>query len=251
MTKVFGHRGSKGYFPENTLLSFHEAIRAGVDGIELDVHLTKDRQLVVIHDATVDRTFDGSGYVKDFNLVDLKRLKLNQSFKSFTHYQSTWDLERIPTLEEALEIFALAKIDLNIELKTTQFDYPGIEEMVISCVKQYAPSLNVIYSSFHLPTLARLRACDPNCNIGFLVEQPIPLLQDYLKQFQLNKIHLDKSLIKHIKMTSDISMQDIKVWTVNKTSELIYFLNKEVDTIITDFPDRALQIRHELKANSS
>lgn len=250
VTKIYGHRGSKGYFPENTMLSFHEAIKAGVDGVELDVHLTKDNQLVVMHDATVDRIYNGTGYIKDFNLHELKRLKLNKSFQSYSNYQSSWELERIPTLKEVLEILEVAKINLNIELKTVMFNYPGIEEKVLNYVKKYAPSLSVTYSSFHLPTLVRLREYDPSVELGFLIQHPIPSLQDYLNQFKLNKVHADKALFRHPLLSLDIESSDVRVWTVNKSDDLVDFLQMGVDTIITDYPDRALRLRDQLNSIS-
>lgn len=250
MTKIYGHRGSKGYFPENTLLSFHEAIKAGVDGIELDVHFTKDQQLVVIHDETVDRTFNGTGYVKDYNLHKLKSLKLNQSFQSYSNYQSSWELERIPMLEEALDVLETAKVELNIELKTVMFNYPGIEQKVLDCVKKYAPSLSVTYSSFHLPTLVRIRELDPAAELGFLIQHPIPSLHDYLTQFKIDKVHVDKALFRHSMLNLDIEMADVRVWTVNKANDLVDFLQAGVDTVITDYPDRALRLRDELNSIS-
>ena len=96
MTKIFAHRGSKGTHPENTLTSFKEAVRVGSDGIELDVHLTKDGHLVVIHDETVDRTTNGTGEIRNLTLAKIKAMDAGSWF------HNTYAGEKIPTLEEVL-----------------------------------------------------------------------------------------------------------------------------------------------------
>jgi glycerophosphoryl diester phosphodiesterase len=118
-TKIFGHRGSMGTMPENTLLGFSHALDCGVDGIELDVQLTKDGELVVIHDEKIDRTTDGTGYVKDYTLHELKQFSAGVKFSDLELFdKNVWCLERIPTLEEVLELITPYQIELNIELKT-------------------------------------------------------------------------------------------------------------------------------------
>ncbi len=98
MTKIFAHRGSKGTHPENTLASFKEAVRVGSDGIELDVHLTKDGQLVVIHDETVDRTTNGTGEIRNLTLAEIKAMDAGSWFKN------DFAGEKIPTLDEVLHL---------------------------------------------------------------------------------------------------------------------------------------------------
>src|SRR5690625_3867679 len=128
-TKIYGHRGCMGTFAENTLLGFRQAIRQGADGIELDVQLTKDGEVVVIHDETLERTTDGTGYVKDLTLQEIKQYSAGVKYAHFKTYdQVVWDRERVPTLREVLELLAPYPIELNIELKTSLFQYEGIEE---------------------------------------------------------------------------------------------------------------------------
>ena len=86
MTKIFGHRGAKGTYPENTLLSFKKAIEIGVDGLELDVHVTKDGEVVVIHDETLDRTTSGSGWIKDLTLAEIRKVSAGSRFCHFNKY---------------------------------------------------------------------------------------------------------------------------------------------------------------------
>lgn len=108
---VVGHRGVKAFYPENTMLSFQKAIELGVDGIEMDINMTKDGHLVVIHDNTVDRTTNGIGKVADFSLSELKELDAGSCFSS--EYAG----ETIPTFEEFLDLVKNKKLLLNVEIK--------------------------------------------------------------------------------------------------------------------------------------
>ena len=126
----FAHRGASKYFPENTILSLKEGIKTGADGLEIDVHKTKDNKLVVIHDEDIERTFKGKGLVKNFTLEELKEFKCRN--KNFAD-----SLEcRIPTLEEVLDVVKASNIILNIELKTDEIHYNGIEKDVIELVNK-------------------------------------------------------------------------------------------------------------------
>ena len=122
MTKIFAHRGSKGTHPENTLASFKEAVRVGSDGIELDVHLTKDGHLVVIHDETVDRTTNGTGEIRNLTLAEIKAMDAGGWF------HNKYAGEKIPTLEEVLLLLTELGFNgqLNIELKTDVIQYKGL-----------------------------------------------------------------------------------------------------------------------------
>src|SRR5690606_22694732 len=127
-----------GIYPENTLISIEKAIEQGVDGIEIDVHMTKDGEIVVIHDEKLDRTTDGTGYIKDLSLAEIKKYSAGVKFSHFPHYdESVWKLERVPTLKEVFELIAPYDIELNIEFKTSLVNYEGIEEKVLNLVKKY------------------------------------------------------------------------------------------------------------------
>lgn len=124
-TLVWAHRGASGYAPENTLEAFQKAVEMGADGVELDVQLTKDGELVVIHDETVDRTSDGSGWVKDFTYARISRFNFNR-----THPEG-YERAMIPTLEEVYELLKPTGLTINVELKTGVVFYPEIEARVL------------------------------------------------------------------------------------------------------------------------
>ena len=144
---VSGHRGMLARYPENTMLSFRKAIEAGVDQLEIDINMTRDRELVIIHDCTVDRTTEKSGRVRSFTLDEIKRMDAG------SHKDDAFRGERIPTLKELLDVVAPTDISLNVEIKDTTFetvdktvkmllDYGMEDRFVIACfdanIVQYA-----------------------------------------------------------------------------------------------------------------
>ena len=122
MSKIFAHRGFSGKYPENTMLAFEKAVELGVDGIELDVHLTKDNELVIIHDEDIKRTCDGEGLVKDMTLEELKKFDASATFRG------VYGFNAIPTLREYFELVKDTSVITNIELKTGVYEYHTIEQ---------------------------------------------------------------------------------------------------------------------------
>jgi glycerophosphoryl diester phosphodiesterase len=154
-TKILavGHRGAAGIEPENTLRGFRRAIELGCDMAECDVHLTRDGQLAVIHDETVDRTTNGSGWVGEFTMAELKQLDAGGG-------------ERIPTLEEVLE-GVRGRLRLLVELKGA-----GTEERAAATVKRFEMAPDVYFTSFHLERIEKIREIDPSLLTGAIFGDP-------------------------------------------------------------------------------
>lgn len=161
--KIWAHRGCSQRYPENTLLAFEKAMEIpNITGIELDIQLTKDGELVVIHDERVDRTTEGIGFVRDYTLAELKKLHI---------YADENPCQKIPMLEEVFDLIGqgLRKaLLLNIELKTSIWPYPGIEEKIVEMVHRRGFRKSVIYSSFSALTLEKVRELDREAEIGIL-----------------------------------------------------------------------------------
>lgn len=161
--KIWAHRGCSQRYPENTLLAFEKAAKLkGLAGIELDIQLTKDEELVVIHDEKVDRTTEGTGYVKDYSLSEIKRLHI---------YADDNPSQQIPTMEEVLDLLTdrmREGLNLNIELKNSVFPYEGMEEKIVELVHQRGISDRIVYSSFSAKSLEKLRGLDTEAEIGIL-----------------------------------------------------------------------------------
>ena len=161
--KIWAHRGCSQRYPENTFLAFEKAAKIeGLTGIELDIQMTKDKELVVIHDERVDRTTEGTGFVRDFTLVELKRLHI---------YADGNPSQEIPTMQETLTLLrpVMGKgLRLNIELKNSVYSYEGMEEKIVGLVGEYGLQQNIVYSSFSALSLEKLRRIDPQAEIGIL-----------------------------------------------------------------------------------
>ena len=161
--KIWAHRGCSQRYPENTLLAFEKAAQInGLVGIELDIQLSKDGQMVVIHDEKVDRTTDGTGYVRDYTLAELKALHIDAG---------EGRIERIPGLEEVLDLLGPAMksgLRLNIELKNNKVSYEGMEQKVVDLVHSRGLGESVVYSSFSALSLEKLHMIDEEAELGIL-----------------------------------------------------------------------------------
>lgn len=161
--KIWAHRGCSQRYPENTLLSFEKAIEIkNLEGIELDIQLTKDGELVVIHDERVDRTTEGIGFVRDYTLSDLKKLHI---------YAGSDKSQTVPNMEEVLDLIEQRLkegMKLNIELKTSIYPYPGMEEKIVELVHNRGVQESIVYSSFYALSLEKVREFEPEAQIGIL-----------------------------------------------------------------------------------
>ncbi|MGH7411421.1 MAG: glycerophosphodiester phosphodiesterase family protein, partial [Candidatus Methylomirabilis sp.] len=154
MTLNIAHRGASALAPENTMAAFEKAIELGADVIELDLHLTRDGELVVIHDDTLDRTTDGRGPVHGRSLEEIRRLDAGRWFgQAFAG-------ERIPTLSEVLDRFA-GKIPLALEVKAGSAFFPGIEERLVSALRHHSAVEQTAVASFDHFALKRLKEIEP------------------------------------------------------------------------------------------
>ncbi len=161
--KLWAHRGCSQRYPENTQLAFEKAMELkALEGIELDVQLTKDGELVVIHDERVDRTTEGTGFVRDYTLARLKALHI---------YADDRPSQRILTMAEVLDLTESrlkSGMKLNIELKTGSYPYPGIEEKLVDLIHSRGVAERIVYSSFYALSLEKIRRLDPQARIGVL-----------------------------------------------------------------------------------
>lgn len=242
MTKNFAHRGFSGKYPENTMLAFKKAIEAGVDGIELDVQLTKDGEIVIIHDETIDRTTDGKGLVADYSYEELC------SFDASFIYHGQMGFNKIPTLREYLELVKDKNIITNIELKTGILEYLGIEEKVWNLIQEYKVEDKVIISSFNHCSVLRMKNIAPNLKYGLLSETWLINAGKYTHELGIQCYHpvhynLVPEVIDEIKKYGI----EINTYTVNKEKDMRYLIEKGIDIIIGNFPDLAGKIIKEYK----
>lgn len=232
--KIYAHRGYSGMYPENTMLAFRKAIEAGCDGIELDVHETKDGQLVIIHDEFVDRTTDGTGRVCDFTFEQLRRLNAAKLFPDVCTF------EPVPSFDEYCEwISAYDKIT-DIEIKTDHVYYHDIEAKIWKCVCDHGIQDKLIFSSFNHVSLLKLKSLAPDAIVGALVEK-----ENFVKVFPGYYCRTTGFQYYHpaLSMLNTENVNDcrdngigINVWTVNDMAGLEKAYGFNCDGIITNYP---------------
>ena len=225
----FAHRGASSDYPENTLLSFKEAIRLGANGIELDVHKTKDNKIVVIHDEDIERTLIGKGLVKDFTLNELMKFRCRKIL--FRNNDSCL----IPTLEEVLQLFRDNNVFLNIELKTDIFEYEGIENDVIKLIYKHNMKDRVLLSSFNHKTVKRCKNIDKSIKTAILYEKQIDNIINYANSLDVDAINPSISLVSK-ELIEEAHKKNLKVnvYTVNSPIYMRNLIEANVDGIFTD-----------------
>ena len=237
MTKIFAHRGSKGTHPENTLASFKEAVRVGSDGIELDVHLTKDGHLVVIHDETVDRTTNGTGEIRNLTLAEIKAMDAGSWF------HNKYAGEKIPTLEEVLLLLTELGFNgqLNIELKTDVIQYEGLVEKCLALQSAKDWPFAIVYSSFNPYTLVELKEANPSQEIGLLFESK-EWADKGDAMLEKESYHPDLKLLDWA-IEWNRNQLPLRVWTVNEDTDINRCFELQIEAIFTDYPEKALQLK--------
>ncbi|EHM10770.1 glycerophosphoryl diester phosphodiesterase [Thermanaerovibrio velox DSM 12556] len=230
---VIGHRGAAGLAPENTLGAIRKGLELGVQGIEVDVQLTRDGKPVIIHDFSVDRTSNGTGEVANLTLEEIRRLDAGSWFGR--EFQG----ERIPTLVEVLETVP-PNVMLNLELKQITFQRRGLEEAVAKELKQFGRWDNVVVSSFDHKALETIKGLLEDLRIGLLTYNYLLNPQVYLDSlgFQAYSVHPAFELV---------DQQDCKAYKERGLKVFCYTVNHHetareiealgVDGIFTDRPD--------------
>lgn len=223
--KFIGHRGAKGERPENTLLGIEYALDCGLDGVEIDIHGSRDGVLTVIHDDTLDRTTNGRGAVKNHDFGDIQNLDAGNG-------------QRVPRLEEVLELFAShprkSELTLFIEVKAL-----GLEEQLIKLIQSYREEFKIIVKSFNHRVLKSITHSDAQipcaCLIYGLPINPVQIAKNCGAQTISVSIHtFDKKLV------SDCHEQGITVcaWNCNSAEQIEYFRKTGLDWLCTDFPSK-------------
>ncbi len=222
---VIAHRGASGTQPENTLAAFKKAVKLGAEMIELDVHLCKTKELVVIHDARVNRTTNGHGFVSHKTLLELQELDAGNG-------------ENISTLQEVFDLIK-GKIKINIELKGK-----GVVTETVKLIKHQIESKNqiandFIISSFHHSQLKEFHSLMPEVPIGVLYEHHPEGYLKLAEELHASSINLS---IKHIneKLVQEIHQNDLQVWiyTVNSEEDFKAMQAMGVDAVFTNYPER-------------
>jgi glycerophosphoryl diester phosphodiesterase len=230
----FAHRGASHQAPENTLAAFLLAAELGADGIELDVQLSRDGEIVVIHDLTLDATTDGAGPVRDRTLAELKELDAGCRFDP-AHAG-----EEIPTLQEVIDTVG-QRLLLNIELKAASWRDDGLAAAVIQAIEENDLLARTIVSSFNPLALRWVKKLNPGIPIGLLYapDLPLPLRHPWARHLlDLEAIHPHHSLVdnRYVQWARERDY-GVHTWTVDDPGEMQQLVEQGVDIIITNQPD--------------
>lgn len=238
ITEIYGHRGSAATHPENTLVSFAKAASAGAEGIEMDVHLSSDGAVVVMHDECLERTSNGKGLVKNYTLTQLKTLDVGSWFSQ------EFAGQRIPTLEEVLQHNRDWNMKLNIELKNGVEPYPQLEEKVVQLIEKYKTIDQVVLSSFNHYSLVKLKQINPEIETAVLLMEKLYKPWDYAHTVGANSIHcyhpaVDKTMVSK----AQNAHIHVRAFTVNEDHHIQSLIQWQCSGIITDNPEKAINIR--------
>jgi glycerophosphoryl diester phosphodiesterase len=241
-----GHRGAPEAAPENTISSFLAAEALGAHAIELDVMLSRDGQIAVIHDYEVDATTNGTGPVKNYTMAELQKLDAGSWF------HEAFAGERIPTLQEVVEAID-PQTRLNIELKTESPATDGLEQAVVKVIQDYNLYDRVLVSSFNPIALMRVKWADKKIPVGLLYAPDLPR---FLSEGWFIPLLRPEALHPEIRMVDEKYMAwarrkgyRVNVWTVNEAADLKRMLDLGVDGIITDQPDLLRELMQERGLN--
>lgn len=252
---LFGHRGASGEAPENTLTAFERAWAEGVPFLEMDCHATRDGEVVVLHDALLDRTTDGSGPVAQLTCAELERLDAGYRFTA--DGGATFPYRgggiRVPRLAEVLE--ALPEARVNLEVKQRE---PAIEERVIALVRELGAAERVLLAAEDDTVLERIRALRPETAIGMSRGDVIEFFQAVLEgradayrprgqALQIPASFGGRPLVdpRVLESARRVGLR-VHVWTINDPDEMRSLLEAGVDGVMSDFPARLLEVARKL-----
>jgi len=219
---VVAHRGFSGKYPENTILSFQKAVELGADFIELDVHETKDGELIVMHDDKVDRTTDGKGYIRDLEYKEISGFDAGR-WKGFENVG-------VPSLDEVFRILE-GKIKLFIEVKKAS------PKKVVELARKYGMERNIVIGSFNLDYVVETRKIAPAVSTA-LITSDFPANADVLVENGIPLVTMEYHRF-HGRRAREFLARGISfgVWTVDDEDDLKKMVEKRIHFITTNRPD--------------
>ncbi|MFD0712354.1 glycerophosphodiester phosphodiesterase [Paenibacillus sp. GCM10027626] len=229
---VIAHRGCAGEAPENTLAAFKLAMEQGCDAIELDVHFSKDGEIIVCHDHTIDRTSDGSGAIHELTVQEIQQADAGRWF------DERYAGERIPLLSEVFELVP-PSIMINVEVKDLHGE--AGERRLVQFLRETNRVQHVVISSFNHELLVRLKQQEPELKIGMLYHQQVESHHGLAEQLgaPVFSLHPDFKLLDKAAVADAVDRGlEVYAWTVNSEEDMKLVVGLGVTGVITDFPGR-------------
>jgi glycerophosphoryl diester phosphodiesterase len=236
---IFAHRGASSHAPENTLAAFQLAIDQGATALELDVRLTKDKEVIVFHDHLLDRTTDGTGKVKSHTLEEIK------NYNAGICFNPAFQNETVPTLAEVLRTLP-EDVFLNIELKNLNSPTNDLPARTLTIVQELKAQNRVLISSFNTIALLRSRSTSPLIYLGLLLRTSslakfhlsLPILLNKVDSVHLSYKFLTPELVSSFKRAG----KKVFSYTLNHTNDILSAINMGIDGFFTDDPGFARRI---------
>ena len=236
MTNIIAHRGFSGMYPENSLLAFQKALELGVDGIELDVHLSRDGQVVIAHDEKLDRVAGRRDRIQDLSASELQQVEIRGG--SLDERGQT-----VPTLAQYFRLVKDKNVFTNIELKNT-LACKGLEREVLTLIDAFGLRERVLFSSFNHHSLSKLLKLAPEMRCACLVACRLERGGEYAKTRGFSFVN------PHYAALDDESIAEIhgagvgiQAWTVDDPAVIQYLYSRDVFGVITNRPDMAISVR--------
>lgn len=237
---IFAHRGASMYAPENTMSAFQLAYEQGAEGIEIDVHLSKDGVPVLIHDERVNRTTNGQGFVHDYTYKELKQLNAGSWFSA------KFSQESIISLDTFLQWIKSKKLALNIELKNNNIYYDSLEKTVYQLLIKYNMLKTTILSTFNIDSIKKITSFS-NVNTALVQSRRRRNLVSFAKNLGVNAIHIHYRLLtKKLMRQTDKENLAVRVFTVNNKRRIQGCIRNHCDGIFTNAPDKCIFYRNRL-----
>jgi len=235
---VVAHRGASGHAPENTMGAFRRAVELGATFIETDLHLTRDARFVAIHDASLARTTNSRGLVRDYTLTELRELDAGSWFGP------EWAGERLPTLEEILDFARQNDVVFFLEVKAGVAW--GVQHAIVGALREAQEAARVVVLSFDLTTVDMVRQLDPTLMTGFLFDRPRPDAVEAAVRVGVRQLAPRGDLVTPA-LVQQAHGADLRVltWTINDPSHMRALIAAGVNGVMTDYPDRLCEVLRE------
>lgn len=232
MSKNIAHRGFSHIYPENTMLAFEKAVEAGCEGIELDVHFSRDGEIVIIHDENLDRTTNGKGNVWDYTAQQLRALDASAGFVG------RYGINPIPTLREYFEFIKDKDVFTNIEIKNGIHLYPGLEQRLVEMIREFDLDDKTLFSSFNHFSMAECKKIAPHIPVALLTSSWMVGAGAYARSINAEFVNP-----RYQSVTTE-TMQEmrqhgvqVQAWTINSEAVMRDMIKQGVYGVITDCPD--------------
>jgi glycerophosphoryl diester phosphodiesterase len=241
LPQVLAHRGASGHAPETTLAAFRLALQMKADFLELDVQMSRDGEIVAIHDSSLDRTTNNKGPVAEKTLAQLRELDagswFNRAFPAKARPEYVG--QRIPTLQEIIDLAKESPVSFYIETKSPELYPAEFEARLLDLLRRNRVHNRTIIQSFSAHSLEKVKALDPSIPTALLVETPEPDPVEAAARSGADELAIDYRLLNpEVAEKARNRGLTIAVWTVNEDEDLRRMIRLGVDRIITNYPDR-------------